>query len=50
MSSVWWCLILNDLLEYLQNEVLLVYGYADDLATLIGGISLIFLGILRLKP
>jgi hypothetical protein len=46
MSSMWWCLILNDLLEYLQKEGLLVYGYADDVATLVGVISLIFLGIL----
>jgi hypothetical protein len=34
---MWWCLMVNDLLEYLKKEGFLVYGYTDDIAILVGG-------------
>jgi len=38
-SSVWLlcCLVVNDLLEDLQKEGFLVYGYAAETAILVGG-------------
>jgi hypothetical protein len=36
-SPLLWCLIVNDLLEDLQRKGFRVYGYADDIAIVVGG-------------
>jgi len=37
LSPLLWCLVENDLLEDLQKEGFLVYGYADDTVILVRG-------------
>jgi hypothetical protein len=37
LSLLLWCLVVNDLLEELQREGFHIYGYADDIAIVVGG-------------